>query len=233
MQTEPVPPLRPWMRAATAYTPKFITALVGGTTREFYPISTEFVFMLQAVAKPLGKALAFMQGGDDRDRKFVRHVQHDKGDGVSFDHLEQDPTTVELATFRAKQREKAIDELCEALAGNEVRGLLGAMICDSMRPRGDLELPTLSEGREWLKSTNIVDLGGYLKAFYEANKEVLGPLVRPFLGAKAALVKRISETLQTGPSDPSGSPPSSDATASPSSAAETPMPLTAPEPAQG
>lgn len=235
MPTETAVPLRSWMRAAPAYTRKYHSATIEGVSREFYPISTELVFMLRAVAKPLGKALSFMQGGEDHDRKFVQHVETDKGDGRSFNHIEQDPITVELATFRAAQRSKAIDELAEAISGDEVRGLLGMLVLDSMRPRNDEVLPSQAEGLGWIARTDIVELSHYLKAFYEANKEVLGPLVSPFAGAKAALVAKVAATLQTGSSAPSGSPPSSAETASPSSADEkpSPTPLPVPEPVQG
>lgn len=215
---------RQWMRDLPAYTDKSVEHTVGDQPQRFYPLSADAAFQLRAVARPIGKVFSFLTSNDSqRDAGYVQNVFEDKKTGETNTRVETRAPTLELAQFRAKQREDSVDAFITGLLSDEVRGALGVVILDSLRDRSDTAPITSAEGLTFIKKMDLSVMISYLKGVGAANAEVFRPLAEmagQFKGLAAEKLKGLatSPDAPAPPGSPS-SPPSTDesaATASPS-----------------
>jgi len=221
---------KPWRETiASMYEAPTVTAEVGGTEIRFWPISLSMLGRLRSIGRPLAQSIGIILGGGQNDVRqemvqsddtAVDSVEDTDDDGntvmrkvltgVRGTHTSRHAISVELARFRADQKERAIDKLVEAISSEENQLLIAQLIFDSCRevfPRK----PTDIELKEFVNdSANLVMVGQFIAGILKANAQTLGKLGEQLTDSVAKAVRaRMSVTVEDGETEgqtPTSSP---------------------------
>jgi hypothetical protein len=197
-----------WRDRVSAYTPHFVEHEVRGLGKiKFYPVDLHMVFRLRQVGKPLAGAISDLFVDRNNDYTSIeRQVMHENGDGLDREIIAE-AVSVEIAKFRAEQREKAVEELIECLTDKDSSAVIAELLMNSMRdefPKGDPDNPPAAGFFAEINSSQIADL---LTGFAKAHKEVFGPLGGMMEGAirdRADILAKINPEAE-GDSTPTSS----------------------------
>lgn len=186
-----------WMKDLPAYTDKGVAHEVAGKTLTFYPASADMIFMLRGIAQPLARGITTLMGGSKGEDQGWQQRSFDLPDGEGGRGTETttDAITTDLAKLRSLQREQAVDSVMNAFTSEDTKGVLGCLIVDSLRPRDQEASPDLAFAMSWMATVDLPTLGQYLHGLFQANKEVLGPLVEQVSEVKGQLGSKITEAL--------------------------------------
>lgn len=217
---------------------------VGGQTIKFWPVSLRMLTELRSIGRPIAQALgAIMSGGqndvsqemtqsDDTTTDVVDDVDAQGNPikrkvlvGVSGTNTRRDAVSVDLAEFRANQKERAIDRLIDAISDQNMLVLV-KLIFDSCReifPRN----PSNDDLSEFVtEHANTVVVTQFVGGLMKANAQSLGKLGEQLTESVTRAVRsRISELDADGSTEPS---PPETPTSSPTDAGSPP---TSPPPA--
>lgn len=223
-----------------------ITHPVGGHDVKFWPISVAMLVKMRSIGRPLAQALGALMGNNQSDVRremtqsddtAIETVDGDDGQqkkvlvGVTGTNTSHDAISVELARFRADQKEMAIDRIVDAFTKTENQLVIAALVFDSCReifprrPENDDLAEFISE------QANLVVMSQFLSGIMKANAQALGKLGEQLTESVTKIVrKRISEVdADVGTEDPilTKSPTESE---SPSLTVLPPAPPPAPSP---
>lgn len=194
-----------WKSKFTFLTPNCVSHTIGEKEYKFYPISVGLAFKLRSVAKPLTKALTTLLGDTKEDTGSIQRVVAN-AQGTSDQEIVIEPISADLARLRHEQRQKAVEELVEALTAEANLEIVGDILVDSLRedfPPGDKSNPT---GKQFMAEITLPNVPDLLIGVAKANKGVFGPLVSKvgamMSGLKAQVEARVLE--RTAPTAVSG-----------------------------
>lgn len=195
---------------------------VNGHKVKFFPISVNMLVKLRLLGRPLAQAIGALLSkttddtgaeqthSDDTTVDVVDDVDKDGHPikrrvlvGVTGTNTKRDPLSVEMAQFRADQKERAIDRIVDAFTDQGNLRVLAAMVFDSCReifPRKPSE-GDLDEFLAEFANTSV--MGQFLAGLMKANTKSLGKLGEQLTESVAKVVRtRISEVdadAETGP----------------------------------
>lgn len=146
-----------------------------GVVLTFYPVSVAAAFKLRKAGKLLVKALSYFFADNGRDSDtIIRKIKSPDTESSEENYL---APKVELAKLRQEQKDKAIEDLIDAITEPENMAMVGLLIMDSLRdvfPRDKKrEWPP---GSEFIESMEVTQIVPYIVGLAKANKKVLGPL---------------------------------------------------------
>lgn len=150
-------------------TPKIVDHEVNEELLEFFPVSLGVVFQLKDVLRPLAFGLASIMSDTGSDRGYTTTKDSD-----GFEQSVVNPITVDLARYRAEEKQRAILDFMEAFSDKKSRYALGRLIMDSLRN----EFPRKFEHRDVEEFMDAVDadtMSQLLVGVARANKGVFGP----------------------------------------------------------
>jgi len=184
---------------------------VNGNTVRFFPNRIGLLTELAEIAKPVGRAVATLFGDSRNDTTSVSETFRDKvkkdlKSGLETAESVVDKITVqavapEVADHKRKERDRAIDELIEAVTNTRNRYMLGRLLMDSMReefpykkdrPAAEVEEFLDGDGDKY-QGIDLPTLKEMMVGWLKANAKVFGST-----GEKVtALVRGKLEALQT------------------------------------
>lgn len=185
--------------------PKFIEHSVGDEVLKFYAVRVATAGKLRGFLKPVFRGLAQINAGGANDIGKESTETADK-DGFRQLRTELKSITPELAKVRSEQREKAIDDLVDALLQEASMRCIGILILDCLRaPNSE------KDAQELVDNTDLGTLFELIKGVAKANKEVFGPLtdrVEEVISTlKRASMKRVpDDEPESGAASASDSP---------------------------
>jgi hypothetical protein len=194
-----------------SFSPKAYPSVIRGREIDFYPITARLLFQMKAIGKDITRPLAvlFTRDTNDAGRTIKEFENKNTKDVMQETHIE--PVSEALATFRIRERQRAIVEIVDTFLSADNKLIVGKLILNSMRQDKDAkddEVTTLMDGLD------VIALRELLTGVYHANKEVLGPLgERVSLMAQEAL-KRMPEEKESE-KEPTQSPSNQDGKPSP------------------
>lgn len=173
-------PTNDWIKnlPRIAYAQEGVQHPVGGELYTFHAISPSALFKLQGLAKPLGRAftLFFGEGGAKNDQRKVFKEFRDP-DGSVGEESTIEAIAPELAQVRAEQRQSGVDDLIGMLLNDGVKGLVGLVILDALRPRERTERPSPKDCLDFIEGLDLQTLRDYLAGVAAANKATFAPFV--------------------------------------------------------
>lgn len=167
--------------------PKFAEHEVNGAVLHFYPASLHVAFQVKNVLRPLVTGLTSILTDTSGDRG---HTSTSSKDG--YDQFVANPVSVELAEFRAKQKEKAVLDFVDAFSEKRSTDTIIRIIMDSLRN----EFPRRVEQADINNFADSLDMNTYvqlLMGVFKANRKIFGP----FEGLLRNTAKLVSQTMET------------------------------------
>lgn len=179
--------------------------VVNGELCNFYVVSLSFASELRGIAEPLVKALSVAMTTTGQDAKTVWRKfgsapsGDDPGDANFGEEAINEAITVDLARFRASQREDALRTAMAALTDRSNHMVLVRLIVASMRDTFPKKL-TDTELAALLDEMGADTMAELLEGVWEANKKLFGPFLKPLEGLKAKALSAAKDKLdQPGP----------------------------------
>lgn len=198
-----------WKDKFTFRDKRYIEADVAGRTFRFYPNRMALLTEARNLSAPVAKSIATLMASKSSDDRGLKTVRQGDNEFQSEDTT-IDAVSLEMATFRAKERDDAIGALFDTAGDVRTQLLLGMLIMDSLRdefpyatdrPTADVEEFLFGSGNSddeytGLDAPAMVDL---FKGWMQANAKVFGSSGEKMVGAlksKAAdlVTEHLSET---------------------------------------
>lgn len=199
---------------------------INGRPVAFYPVSYYMLSKLRKTAKPIGRALAILTTGSDKDtgnifREFGNPYTDEKGQiikikGRNGEQTLRDMETIaeaispDLAITRAEQKAEAADLLLSVFTEPENLEMLAEVILDSLRWEKSERPPA----KEFANEVTLPMLSQMIVGVCKANKGVLGPLgekLGPLFSRAQSLVESKlppNESEQSNPEQTTNGQPS-------------------------
>lgn len=183
--------------------PTFIEREINGSMVKFHPVRVITVGKLRGFLKPLFRGISAINAAGSTDIAKESVETADK-EGFRQIRTELKAVTPEIAKLRSEQREKAIDDLIDALLQDQSMRCMAMLILDSLRMPS-----TEKDAKELIDETDLETMFELVKGVAAANKEVFGPLterVETMVSAlNRAAMKRVpddaEESAEEQPSD--------------------------------
>jgi len=165
---------------------------VNGETLKFYPASLQTAFQVKDILRPLVSGIAQILTDASGDRG---HTSTKQGE---FEQIEVNPISVEVAQFRAREKEKAILDFLDAFTDKKSTMVLGRIIMDSLRD----DYPRRFEVRDvevFIDKLDIETFSQFLVGVVKANRGIFGPFGDVVKSAMGRLHEkfRVEEIVQT------------------------------------
>lgn len=190
------------MSIPTFLSDRSVTLPVEGQDHKFYPVSVKTVFKLRTVGKTLGKALqALFAGGKEDSSQKSSEIAETAPGGAYQKNLSIDAISPELAELRYKQKQKAIEDLMDAILSEDSSFLLVDLVVDSMRDAGFPKNMSTSQKAEWLQNCSATAMVEMVIGVIEANKSLFSPLGKWGETAVSALKNKIGGQTTSEPSE--------------------------------
>lgn len=167
---------------------------IDGTDIDFYSISIKKLFKLGAIAGPISRAIATFFDDKTKDAEVVTREWAEK-DGARRDDYESKAISPEMAELRIRKKSEAIQQLIDALTGDDNSLLLAELIFDSARdlfPRD----PSKKDLEEFLNSVDAGQMTEFVIGLILGNKKAFGPLADRVVGGVKSF--QTAQTAKTG-----------------------------------
>jgi hypothetical protein len=165
-----------------------------GTEFHFYPVRVARVVSgeMKMLIEPITRAASVMFDNSARDVQITEEVTSD------VVVRQSNAISPELAQFRAKRRDKAIDEAMSILLRDETRYAIGRLILDSLRDDHPNKNPSDEEVAEFVDAPemDIPVFIEFIKGFLKANTAMFGDLGNSLRGI---VKQKMEEVLQRSP----------------------------------
>ena len=176
--------------------PAYVMHEVNGHVVRFYATSVGMIFKLKGLVGPLSHALAVLFSRNDTDTatKFMKDTTNGIPQGEVHEVEAIDP---KLAGQRAIERQRALQQLVEAVCNKQNGLVLAEVILDSIRERED---PPAQQKQiaEFLQQLTVPITKELLMGVAKANQDVFGPL-----GERVRTA--VDRALQSAPANEPGS----------------------------
>lgn len=168
---------------------------IQGVEFNFYPVRVARVVSgeMKTLVEPITRAASVMFDSSARDVQITEEVTPD---GMVV--RQHNAISPELAQFRAKRRDKVIDEAMGILLRDETRYALGRLIMDSLRDDHPNKNPSEEEVAEFVDADamDIPVFIEFIKGFLKANTAMFGDLGNSLRGI---VKQKMEEALQRSP----------------------------------
>lgn len=190
------------MSIPTFLSDRSATMPVDGQDHKFYPVSVKTIFKLKTVGKTIAKAVqALLSGGKEDTSQKSSEIAETAPGGAYQKNLSIDAISPELAEVRYKQKQRALEDLVDAILSEDSSFLLVDMIVDSMRDAGFPKNMSTSQKAEWLQNCSGTAMVEMVIGVIEANKSLFAPLGKWGETAVSALKNKMGGPTTSEPSE--------------------------------
>ncbi len=215
-----------WKDRFTFRDARYVEHKVGDKTLRFYPNRMALLTEARDLSAPVAQAVSVLFADQSRDSSsHVKRLKDGGKEGGQMEEITTEAVTKEMAEYRQKQREQAIERIMGVLADERSKLLLGKLWMDSLRDefpyrksRPATEIESFLYGSErdddsytGLDLPMMIEL---FKGWMKANAQVFGTEGEKMVGlVRAKVVEAAGSAPRSGKTEPT----SGDASKTPSS----------------
>lgn len=123
-----------WKDRFTFRDKRYIEHEVAGETFRFYPNRMALLTEARDLSAPVAKAISVLFADQSRDSSSrVKRMKDASAQGGEMEEVDTDAISIEMATHRQAERERAMDEIFHTIADERSKLLLGRLFMDSLR----------------------------------------------------------------------------------------------------
>lgn len=190
-----------WKDRFTFRDKRYVEQEVAGTTFRFYPNRMALLTEVRDLSAPVAKAISVLFADESRDSG-TAVKRHREGEFYMED-ITTNPISTDMASYRQKERDRAIEQILGTLADKRSMNLLGRLFMDSLRDefeyktnRSTAEVEEFLYGHEGADSDyqglDMPVLIAMFQGWMKANAKVFGEAGEKMVG----LVRKRLEDLR-------------------------------------
>lgn len=198
-----------WKDRFTFRDARYVEAKVGDKTLRFYPNRMALLTEARDLSAPVAQAISVLFADQSRDASsHVKRLKDGGKDGGQMEEITTEAITKDMAEYRQKQREQAIEKIMGTLADERAKLLLGKLWMDSLRdefpyrksrPASEIEEFLYGSERDadytGLDLPMMIDL---FKGWMQANAQVFGTEGEKMVGLVRAKVAEAAGARPSG-----------------------------------